>query len=158
MMLIFISTLVFRISNPKSIPGQAWIKKFKDVPTLVFWISNSNSIFGQIWAEKFKVFRFSWKFADAVSWGRWFLFEDANFHSDISFLKFQISKFKSKKSNCRLCLEADTQSISKMWLKGYDGRFGIKGKKWIIILSACCSYIFIVARSKNWNNQWKNVG
>ena len=64
-MLIFIPTLVFWISDPKSIFGQIWAKKVKLVhftwklvhvisrflilvPILVFWISKPKSIFGQI--------------------------------------------------------------------------------------------------------------
>ena len=38
------------------------------VPTLVFWISNPKSIFGQIWAKKVKVVRFAWKLTHMVSW------------------------------------------------------------------------------------------
>ena len=44
------------------------------VPTLVFWISNPKSIFGQIWAKKVKVVRFDKKLIHMVSQGCWFLF------------------------------------------------------------------------------------
>ena len=37
-----------------------------------------------------------------------------------------LGKFKSKKSNSLLCLEAGTQSILKMSLKRLRGRFGGK--------------------------------
>ena len=33
------------------------------IPTLVFWISDPKSIFGQIWAEKVKAVCFAWKLA-----------------------------------------------------------------------------------------------
>ena len=44
------------------------------IPTLVFWISNEKSIFGQIWVKKVKVAYFACKLAHMVSWGYWFLF------------------------------------------------------------------------------------
>ena len=44
------------------------------IPTLVFWISDPRSIFGQIWAKKVKVVHFDWKLAHMVYWGCWFLF------------------------------------------------------------------------------------
>ena len=31
------------------------------IPTLVFWISDRKSIFGQIWAKKVKIVQFGWK-------------------------------------------------------------------------------------------------
>ena len=75
------------------------------IPTLVFWISNPKSIFGEIWAKKFKVVRFVWKLAHTVSRECRFLFqhqfsdirnlslENADFYSNISFLKFQTKSF-----------------------------------------------------------------
>ena len=69
------------------------------IPTLVFWISNPKSIFGEIWAKKNKVVRFVWKLAHTVPRECRFLFqhqfsdirnlslENADFYSDISFLK-----------------------------------------------------------------------
>ena len=44
------------------------------IPTLLFSISNPKSIFGQNWAEKFKVVHFDWKLAHVVYRGCWFLF------------------------------------------------------------------------------------
>ena len=44
------------------------------IPTLVFWISNPKSIFGKIWTKKVKVVQFSWKLAHRVSRPCWFLF------------------------------------------------------------------------------------
>ena len=44
------------------------------IPTLVFWISDPKSIFGKIWAKKVKVVQFGWKLAHRVSWQCWFLF------------------------------------------------------------------------------------
>ena len=44
------------------------------IPTLVFWISNPKSIFGQILVKKFKVAHFARKLACMVSRGYWFLF------------------------------------------------------------------------------------
>ena len=42
-------------------------------PTLVFSISNPKSIFGQIWNEKRKAVQFGWKLAHRVSRRCWFL-------------------------------------------------------------------------------------
>ena len=44
------------------------------IPTLVFWISNPKSIFGQILAKKVKVVCFTWKLVHMLSQGFWFLF------------------------------------------------------------------------------------
>ena len=44
------------------------------IPTLVFWISDPKSIFGKIWAKKVKVVQFGWKLAQRVSRRCWFLF------------------------------------------------------------------------------------
>ena len=66
-----------------------------------------------------------------------------------------LGKFKSKKVNCFLCLEAYAKSILWMWLqvrKDWKQR-----QYWIIVLSACGSYIFLAAKCKNWSNQRKNV-
>ena len=75
------------------------------IPTLVFWISNPKSIFGEIWAKKNKDVRFVWKLAHTVPRECRFLFqhqfsdirnlslENADFYSDISFLKFQTKSF-----------------------------------------------------------------
>ena len=45
------------------------------IPTLVFWISNPKSIFWQIWAKKVKVVCFAWKLVHMLSRGCWFLFQ-----------------------------------------------------------------------------------
>ena len=63
-------------------------------------------------------------------------------------------KFEWKNLVFPLCLEADTQSILRMWLKEYRARFGRK-ISWLIVLSVCCSYIFIVAQSKKLNQSAK---
>ena len=110
------------------------------IPTLVFWISNPKSIFGETWAKENKVVSFVWKLAHTVSREYRFLFqhqfsdirnlslENADFYSDISFLIFQtksffFGKFESKKSNSLLSLEPETQSILRMWLQGYQEKF-----------------------------------
>ena len=67
-------------------------------PTLVFWISNPKSIFGKIWSEKNKAISFASKLAHThthtqtntqAQIHREYL-EDADSYSGISFLKFQI--------------------------------------------------------------------
>ena len=75
------------------------------IPTLVFWISNPKSIFGETWAKENKVVSFVWKLAHTVSREYRLLFqhqfsdirnlslENADFYSDISFLKFQTKSF-----------------------------------------------------------------
>ena len=110
------------------------------IPTLVFWISNPKSIFGETWAKENKVVSFVWKLAHTVSREYRLLFqhqfsdirnlslENADFYSDISFLIFQtksffFGKFESKKSNSLLSLEPETQSILRMWLQGYQEKF-----------------------------------
>ena len=91
-MLIFIPTLVFWISDPKSIFGQIWAKKVKLVhftwklvhvisrflilvPILVFWISKPKSIFGQICKFGPKNSKFLLKLAHRMSQRCWFLFQ-----------------------------------------------------------------------------------
>ena len=110
------------------------------ISTLVFWISNPKSIFGETWAKENKVVSFVWKLAHTVSREYRFLFqhqfsdiqnlslENADFYSVISFLKFQtksffFGKFESKKSNSLLSLEPEIQSILRMWLQGYQEKF-----------------------------------
>ena len=51
-------------------------------PKLVFWSSNPSSILGQIWVVKSKLSILS------ENWHKEYL-EDADYYSDISFLKFQ---------------------------------------------------------------------
>ena len=45
------------------------------LPTLVFWISKPKSIFGQIWTKKVKVVCFAWKLVHMLSQSCWFLFQ-----------------------------------------------------------------------------------
>ena len=75
------------------------------ISKLVFWIFNPKSIFAEIWTKINKVVRFVWKLAHRVSRECRFLFqnqfsdirnlslENADFYSDISFLKFQTKSF-----------------------------------------------------------------
>ena len=44
------------------------------IPTLVFWISDPKSIFGKIWTKKVKAVQFGWKLAQKVFRRCWFLF------------------------------------------------------------------------------------
>ena len=37
------------------------------------------------------------------------------------------------------------------------GKVWKQRQKWMLVLSACCSYIFIIAKGKNCSNQRKNV-
>ena len=92
-MLIFIPTLVFSISNPKSIFGQTWAKKSQScslclkigthgisrimilIPTLVFWILKPKSVFEQIRTKKVNVSHFDWELSHRVSRGWWFVFQ-----------------------------------------------------------------------------------
>ena len=135
---IFIPTLVFWIFNPKSIFRQTWFEKIKVaqkfahsisrlilIPTLIFYISNPSSIFGLIWAEKFRVVCFAWKLAHGISR---MLILIPRLVSEIPTETHFLGNFKSKKLNCLLCLEVDIQSISRIWLQGYRGRFGSKDK------------------------------
>ena len=128
------STLVFCISNPKSIFGEIWSEKVKAISfvwrlthihtqsisrmliltlRLVFRNSKLISFFGQIWVEKVEFFTLP---------GSWYT----------KYLEDVIVRIQRK-----------------VWKQI---------KKWIIVLSACCSYIFIVAKSKHWRNQQNNVG
>ena len=66
------------------------------IPTLVFWISDPKSIFGQIWAKKVKVVQFGWKLAHRVSRRCWFLFR--HYFSQFPTLNPFLDKFGSKNS------------------------------------------------------------
>ena len=61
------------------------------------------------------------------SQGCWFLFWD--YFPEIPNLNPFLRKFESKKLNSPLCLEAGRQSILRMLLQGYRGRFGRKEKR-----------------------------
>ena len=99
------------------------------IPTLIFWISNPKSIFWKILSERVKAICFAWKLAHTHTHTHTHTqthshtpyLEDADSYSEISFLKFQthvhfLDKFELKKLNSPLCLEAGTQSILRMWL------------------------------------------
>ena len=76
-------------------------------------MSNPNFIFWEIWSEKVKAICFDSKLAQAHTYIEYL--EDADSYSEISFLNFQImGKFESKKLNSQTCLEAGTQSVSRM--------------------------------------------
>ena len=109
------------------------------LPTLVFWISNPKSISGQIWAKKVKVVRFAWKLAHKVSPGCWSLFQHK--FSEFQNLNQFLSKFGSKKSKLSilaknwhreyledadvvayrvrvcLCLRPSTLKASSVWIR-----------------------------------------
>ena len=123
-MLILIATLVFSISNPKSIFGQIWPKKSKLfvlpedwytsrllilVATLVFWISKPKSIFGQIWTGKLKVVQFGWKLASRGSRWCWFLFQ--HYFSQFPTLNLFLDKFGPKNSKLLI--------LTKNWYTRY---------------------------------------
>ena len=67
------------------------------IPTLVFWISDPKSIFGKIWTKKVKVVQFGWKLAHRVSRRCWFLFR--HYFSQFPTLNPILDKFGSKNSN-----------------------------------------------------------
>ena len=64
--------------------------------TLVFWISDPKSIFGKIWTKKVKDVQFGWKVAHRVSRRSWFLFR--HYFSQFSTLNPFLDKFGSKYS------------------------------------------------------------
>ena len=66
------------------------------IPTLVFWISDPKSIFGKIWTKKVKVVQFGWKLAHRVSRRCWFLFR--HYFSQFPTLNPFLDKFGSKNS------------------------------------------------------------
>ena len=66
------------------------------IPTLVFWISDPKSIFGKIWTKKVKVVQFGWKLAHRVSRRCWFLFR--HYFSQFPTLNPFLDKFGPKKS------------------------------------------------------------
>ena len=66
------------------------------IPTLAFWVSDPKSIFGEIWAEKVKVVQFGWKFTHRVSRQCWFLFQ--HYFSQFSTLNPFLDKFGAKNS------------------------------------------------------------
>ena len=66
------------------------------IPTLVFWISNEKTMFGQIWARKVKIIHFGWKLAHMVSRGCWLLFQ--HFFPEFQTKIHILAKFGGKKS------------------------------------------------------------
>ena len=85
------------------------------IPTLVFWISNPRSIFGQIWAKKVKVVCFDWKLVHMLSRDCWFLFQYqfSEFQNLNPFFgKFGLKKLFVLPENWRT--RTYTHSISKM--------------------------------------------
>ena len=54
------------------------------IPTLVFWISNPKSIFGEIWSEKVKLFALLENWETHAQY-----LEGSDSYSKVSFLKFQ---------------------------------------------------------------------
>ena len=123
-MLIFIPTLVFWISDPKSIFGQIWAKKVKLVhftwklvhvisrflilvPILVFWISKPKSIFGQIWTKKLKVVQFGWNWHTEC-------LNDVDSYSNITFpYIFFWKNLGWKIQSCSFWLKVGTHGISR---------------------------------------------
>ena len=111
------------------------------IPTLVFWISDPKSIFSENWSEKVKAICFTWKLARTHTHTPTHThththshnLEDADSYFQISFLKFQtyihfLGKFELKKLNSPLYLENGIQTVLRMWLYGYRVRFGSKYK------------------------------
>ena len=137
------------------------------IPTLVFWISDLNSIFGQK-SSRLSVLPKNWHsisrmlilISALVLWnarlksrGSWFLFWHK--FSETPTLIRVLGKFKS---NClplpvRWRTEYLEDVVARKPRKAWK-----QGQKWIIVLNACCSYSFNVAKGKNWSNQRKNVG
>ena len=83
------------------------------IPTLVFWISNPKSIFGQIWAKKVKVVRFTWKLAHMVS-SEWFLFQ--HYFSEFPTLSLFLGIFWPKSQSCLFCLKTGMHGILSILL------------------------------------------
>ena len=71
--------------------------------------------------------------------------------SNPKFIFWENSSWKSRK----VCFARKlTHRVSRGcdW-KDIPGKVRKQRQKWIIVLSACCSYIFIVAKVKNWSNK-----
>ena len=73
------------------------------IPTLVFWISDPKSIFGQMWAKKVKVVQFGWKLAHRVSWRCWILFR--HYFSQCPTLNPLLDKFEPKNSKLLILIK-----------------------------------------------------
>ena len=82
------------------------------ISTLVFWISNPKSIFGQMWAKKVKVSQFGWKFAHRMSRRCWFLFRQ--YFSQFRTLNPFLDNLGRKIQSCSFWLNIDTHGISRM--------------------------------------------
>ena len=124
------------------------------VPLLVLWISKSKSIFAENWHTKY--------LEDADSYFEWKLehthtltqLKDANSY----FLEALVfSSFKPKSLGYwflfwDLFFEIPNVNpfLRQIWFEKVEFS--------ILPGSASCSYIFTVAKSKNWSNQQKNVG
>ena len=96
--------------------------------TLVFWLSNPKSIFGQIWTKKVKVIRFARKLAHMVSRGCWFLFQ--HLFSEFPILNLFLGKFGPKKSKLSVLSEnwhawylEDTDSYSEFNFLNFKLKF-----------------------------------
>ena len=84
------------------------------IPTLVFWISNPKSIFGQIWAKKVKVVYFDWKLAHRVSRRFWFLFR--HYFSQFPSLNPFLANLGRKIQSCPFCLKIGKHGIPRMMI------------------------------------------
>ena len=68
-----------------------------------------------------------------------------------------MGKFESKKSNCLFAWKLTHRVSGECDCKDTEECLEVEIKM-SIVLSACCSYIFIVAKGKNWSHQQKDDG
>ena len=114
------------------------------IPTLVFWISDPKSIFGKIWTKKVNVVQFGWKLAHRVSRRCWFLFR--HYFSQFPTLNPFLDKFGSKNSKLFILTknwhtwyirDADSYSDNIFFelptLNPFLGKFGLKKSKLFVL-------------------------
>ena len=144
------------------------------IPTIAFWTGNPKSTFGQIWTEKVKAFCFAWKLAHMHMHTQ--DLEDVDSYFDISFSTSNLNLEDADSYSEFSEIPNLNQFFGQIWVEKFEfstlpgswyteyladviviiqSKFWRKRWQWIIILSACCSHIFIVAKSKKQNHSTK---
>ena len=91
-MLIFILTLIFSISNPKSIFRQIWAKKVKIIMFMILFpppITYTIAIWATVYLMLYLRFVSLWYYKKKIAWKLAEYLKDSDSYSNISFLDFQ---------------------------------------------------------------------
>ena len=145
------------------------------VPTLVFWISNPKSIFGKIWSEKDKAISFAWKLAHTHTHTHTHKQTHKHKHKEsilrmlililgLVFWNFKcISIFWANFSQESWIIYFARKLVHKVFwgCDCTDSEEGLQTNiknNTVIVWSACCSYFLIASKNKHWSNQKDDVG